>query len=71
MKGVLDKNKIIRHEVSSGENLIEKRFDVFASTEINEEQVENIKKLQSEIFVTFRDHVLKHRESKFEKSNYE
>ena len=39
LKGILDKNKIIRHEISTSDKLVENRFDVFGSSEINEEQV--------------------------------
>lgn len=53
-KGVLEKNKIERYEVSSSDKLIEATFDPFSKTEVSEEIVDKIKSMQAEIFVSFR-----------------
>lgn len=69
-KQILDKNKLVRHEVSSSDNLLETRYDPWGREEVSEETVGMIKKMQEEIFVTFRDHVMTHRESKFKEADH-
>ena len=66
-KQAYDKNLIGINEVTSSGKLLETRFDPSNRDEISPELVETIKSMQSEIFVSFREHVNKHRESKFDK----
>ena len=66
----LEKNKIQRGEVASGPNLLEQKFDPFSKREVDEQTVAEIKAMQAEIFVSFREHVLKHRQAKFDEANY-
>ena len=56
--------------MTSSENLLEHTFDPWSRKEVNPEIVEKIKSMQAEIFVSFRQHVLDHREAKFEEANY-
>ena len=62
---VLNKNRIVRHEVTTSENLLEAKFDPIGKMEISDEMVDTVKSMQAEIFVSFSDHVLKHRKDKF------
>ena len=66
LKRALDKNRIGFNEVASSDKLIESQFDPMGRTEIGDEQVEKWKKLQSEIFVPFKNHVLAYRDAKID-----
>ena len=67
-KNALDKNLIGVSEVTTSPKLLEARFDPTARNDVSEELVETIKSMQAEIFVSFRDHVNKHRADKFDQT---
>ena len=69
-KRVLDKNKIGINQVASSNKLLEMEFDVMTRDEISDEAVEKTKWIQTEIFSTFKNHVLKHRATKFNEEDH-
>lgn len=70
-KKILDKNKIVLNQVSSSENLSETILDSLNSDEILPKKIERMKQIQSEIFATFKSHILKHRGTKFSDDDHE
>lgn len=44
-KKILDKNRLVRHEVSTSDNLLEMRYDPWGRDEISEETVATMKKM--------------------------
>ncbi len=53
-KSLLDRNKVRRTTIATHENLLEVKFDPFSRDEF-------VDKIQEEIFVEFKEHVLKYR----------
>lgn len=68
-KNAFDKNKIGVEMITSSDKLAEAIFDPIKN-DISDEQVSKIKDIHSEIFVSFKNHVLKYRASKFDEANH-
>ena len=60
-KSLLDRNKIRRTTIATHENLLEVKFDPFSREVISPQFIEFVDKIQEEIFVEFKEHVLKYR----------
>ena len=63
-KSLLDRNKVRRTTITTHENLLEVKFDPFSREVISPQFIEFVDKIQEEIFVGFKEHVLKYRGQK-------
>ena len=61
---MLDRNKISRTTIATSENLLELKFDPFSREVVSQQFIDFVDKIQEEIFVEFKEHVLKHRGNK-------